>query len=61
MEGDPSQWLELLKGLGINAPLAIVVWKLWTENRSLERELRDTHKQQAEFWREVARNVEVKR
>lgn len=61
MGEDPSQWLELLKGLGINAPLAIVVWKLWQDRVALEKELRDTHKQQAEFWREVARSVEVKR
>ena len=43
----------------LNAALAFVVWKLWGENRELQKELRDTHKQQAEFWREVARQVKV--
>ncbi len=58
---DAGIWLEWLKGLGINAPLALVVWKLWQDRVALEKELRDTHKQQAEFWREVARSVEVKK
>ena len=56
---DPTQWIAWLKALGVNAPLAFVAWKLWGENKALGKELRDTHKAQAEFWREVARNVEV--
>jgi phosphoribosylcarboxyaminoimidazole (NCAIR) mutase len=58
---DPATipWAELLKAGGINAALAFVVWMLWKENRELQKELRDTHKQQAEFWREVARQVKV--
>ena len=58
---DPAglPWAELLKAGGINAALSFVVWRLWIENRELQKELRDTHKQQAEFWREVARQVKV--
>jgi hypothetical protein len=52
-------WAELLKAGGINAVLSFVVWKLWTRNEELQKELRDTHKEQAAFWREVARQVEV--
>ena len=53
-------WADILQAGGINAALAFVVWKLYNENRELQKELRDTHKQQAEFWREVAQNMEVK-
>ena len=59
MEGLSLPWAELLKAGGINAALSFVVWRLWMENRELQKELRDTHKQQAEFWREVARQVKV--
>lgn len=59
MDMETLPWAELLKAGGINAALAFVVWKLWGENRELQKELRDTHKQQAEFWREVARQVKV--
>jgi hypothetical protein len=52
-------WTELLKAGGINAVLSFVVWKLWTRNEELQKELRDTHKEQAAFWREVARQVKV--
>ena len=52
-------WAELLKAGGINAVLSLVVWKLWTRNEELQKELRDTHKEQAAFWREVARQVKV--
>jgi hypothetical protein len=52
-------WAELLKAGGINAVLSFVVWKLWTRNEELQKELRDTHKEQAAFWREVARQVKV--
>lgn len=51
---------EMLQAGGVNAALAFVVWKLYNENRELQKELRDTHKQLAEFWREVAQRVEVK-
>lgn len=53
-------WAEILQAGGVNAGLAFVCWKLYNEVRELQKELRDTHKQQAEFWREVAQNVEVK-
>lgn len=53
-------WTEILSAGGINAVLAFVVWKLYNENRDLQKELRDTHKQQADFWREVAQQVEVR-
>lgn len=52
-------WAELLKAGGINAVLSFVVWKLWTRNEELQKELRDTHKEQAAFWREVGRQVKV--
>lgn len=52
-------WAELLKAGGINAVLSLVVWKLWARNEELQKELRDTHKEQAAFWREVARQVKV--
>ena len=52
-------WAELLKAGGINAVLSFVVWKLWARNEELQKELRDTHKEQAAFWREVARQVKV--
>lgn len=57
---DLIPWTELFKVGGMNAALAYVVWKLWNENKALEKELKDTHKQQAEFWRHVAFQVEVK-
>lgn len=53
-------WGEILAGGGINAVLSFVVYKLWNQNNELQQELRDTHKEQAEFWREVAHNMEVK-
>lgn len=53
-------WAEVLQAGGVNAALAFVVWKLYNENRELQKELRDTHKAQAEFWREVAQRVEVR-
>jgi len=56
---DQLPWAELLKAGGINAVLSFVVWKLWTRNEELQKELRDTHKEQAAFWREVARQVKV--
>lgn len=52
-------WADLLKAGGINAVLSFVVWKLWARNEELQKELRDTHKEQAAFWREVARQVKV--
>ncbi len=52
-------WAEILPAGGVNAALAFVVWKLYNENHDLQKELRDTHKQQADFWREIAQQVEV--
>ena len=57
-EGLP--WAEILQAGGVNAALAFVVWKLWNENRELQKELRDTHEKQAEVWREMAQSLEVK-
>lgn len=56
---DQLPWAELLKAGGINAVLSFVVWRLWARNEELQKELRDTHKEQAAFWREVARQVKV--
>ena len=53
-------WGDLIAAFGVNGVLAGVVYKLWTENRDLQKELRDTHKKQADFWREMAQNMEVK-
>lgn len=53
-------WGEILSAGSINAVLSFVVYKLWTENKELQKELRETHEKQADFWREMAQNMEVK-
>ena len=53
-------WGEILSGGGINAVLSFVVWKLWNQTNDLHKELRDTHKEHAIFWREVVKSMEAK-
>jgi len=52
-------WGDIIQAGGVNAALSFVVYKLWSQNTELQKELRDAHKQQADFWREVASQVKV--
>lgn len=50
---DPALFVELAKGLGINAPLALVCWKLFEKLQAVQERERDQLLKDAELFKKA--------